>query len=320
MDSPKSLATLERLSGDLQSLYGVTAEQLVCDAHSGYTTHRWAQQQTGMPVTTVWHHHAHASALVAEGQMSGPSLVFVWDGVGLGQDGTLWGGEAFQGTVGDWQRVASLRPFRLPGGERAGREPWRSAAAMLWECGQTWNECPDSTGLVASAWKQQLNCPTTSAAGRLFDAAAALVLDTHCVSYEAGAPMQLEAACRRRRAPVELPLKKETDGIWRSDWEALLPMLQDGRLRPGIRAETFHSSMAYTLLAQACAVRKDSGIRQVGLCGGVFQNRILTDEVAELLQRDGFDVYLPERLPCNDAALCVGQIAEATVSTLRAAH
>jgi hydrogenase maturation protein HypF len=236
--------------------------------------------------------------------------VFTWDGVGLGQDGSLWGGEAMLGSAGEWRRVASIRPFSLPGGDRAGREPWRSAAALLWECGQEWPGCPDASGLAAAAWQEKLNCPTTSAAGRLFDAAAALVLDTHFVSYEAAGPMRLEALCRRRREAIVLPLQKDSDGIWRSDWEPLLPMLQDQDIDASLRAEIFHSSIAQAILTQAQTIREESGVRHVGLCGGVFQNRVLTEAVTELLRRDRFEVHLAERLPCNDAALSVGQAAE----------
>ncbi|MDH5303290.1 MAG: carbamoyltransferase HypF [Gammaproteobacteria bacterium] len=310
MDSPKSLAVLERLADDLQSLYKVKAERIVCDAHPAYTTHRWAHRQSALPVEHVWHHHAHASALAAEGGLGTQSLLFTWDGVGLGEDGSLWGGEALLGGAGHWQRVASLRPFRLPGADRAGREPWRSAAALLWECGQSWPDCPDRTGLAAAAWRAQLNCPQTTAAGRLFDAAAALVLGLNFASFEAAGPMQLEAICRRRQPPIGLPLVKDHNGIWRSDWELLLALLQDSSISAARRAEIFHSSLAHAILAQARHVRDERAVSRVGLCGGVFQNRVLSEEVAELLRNDDFEVVMPRQLPCNDAALCVGQAAE----------
>ena len=150
MDSPRSLAVFEQTAADLQALYGVTAERLVCDAHPGYTTHRWATSQD-LPVAKVFHHRAHASALAAESGLPGRWLVFAWDGVGLGEDETLWGGEALVGSAGNWQRVASMRPFRIPGGDKAGREPWRSAAAMHWECGQDWSACPDTQNLARTA-------------------------------------------------------------------------------------------------------------------------------------------------------------------------
>ena len=133
MDRPRSLDVFERVAQDLQALYGVEATRIACDAHPGYTTRRWAERQE-LPLETVWHHEAHASAVAAEFGRQGDWLMFSWDGVGLGRDGTLWGGEAFVGRPAAWQRFASLRSFRLPGGDKAGREPWRSAAALHWEC------------------------------------------------------------------------------------------------------------------------------------------------------------------------------------------
>ena len=309
MDSPRSLAVFEQLAEDLQALYGVRAERVACDAHPGYTTHKWARKQA-LPVDEVWHHQAHASAVAAELGGAGPWLVFTWDGVGLGEDGTLWGGEALLGEPGRWQRVASFRPFRLPGGERAGREPWRSAAALYWECGFGWRDSPDSDGLAERAWRNGRNAPVTSAAGRLFDAAAALVCDLPYTSFEAQGPMVLESLCRERAEAVKLPLLADDAGVLRSDWQPLLELLSDAGVSARLRAERFHSSIAAALLAQAVAIREHHDIERVGLCGGVFQNRFLTEQAVELLVDAGFNVCLPEVLPCNDAALSFGQAAE----------
>ena len=310
MDSPRSLAVFEQVAADLQTLYGVQARRIVCDAHPGYTTHRWAGAQTSLPVLTVWHHRAHASALAAEFVRPGSWLTFTWDGVGLGEDGSLWGGEALLGEPGNWKRVCSMRPFRLPGGERAGREPWRSAAALHWECGRSFPCSPDQDGLCKHAWLRRLNCPETSAVGRLFDAASALVCDTGHTSFEAQGPMYLESLCRGPGELWPMPLGKGPDGIYRSDWEPLLALLADRQRSPELRAEAFHSSMAMALVTQARRIRDEARIDQVGLCGGVFQNRVLTDQVVALLEADNFEVYVAERLPCNDAALCFGQAAE----------
>ncbi len=313
MDSPRSLAVFEQVAADLQALYGVTARKIVCDAHSGYTTHQWARRQP-LPVATVWHHEAHASAVAAEFARPGQWLMFAWDGVGLGSDGTLWGGEALLGSAGDWRRVCSLRPFRLPGGERAGREPWRSAAALFWECGRQWRDCPDDHGLAEFAWRNNLNSPQTSAAGRLFDAAAALICGQTRTSFEAQGPMQLESLARGPRHPVYLSLLRGRHGVLESDWEPLLDVLADGERSPEERAEIFHASLAQLIVQQACRVGYEHDIHQVGLCGGVFQNRLLTDLALDGLRRRGFDVYLPEQLPCNDAALCFGQAAHLAAS------
>ena len=310
MDSPRSLAVFEQIAADLQSLYGIRAERIVCDAHPGYTTHRWAQRQSALPVERVWHHQAHASAVAAELDRPGQWLMFAWDGVGLGEDETLWGGEALLGRAGNWQRVASLRTFRLPGGERAGREPWRSAAALHWECDSSWPDCPDPDGLAEAAWRNRLNCPESSAAGRLFDAAAALVCDLPVTSFEAQGPMILEALCRAPARAIELPIDKDGNGLSRSDWQPLLGVLRDQSLDRATRAEIFHASIATAILRQAVTVREQHAIDQVGLSGGVFQNRVLTEQTLGLLQHAGFEVHLPEQLPCNDAALSFGQAAE----------
>jgi hydrogenase maturation protein HypF len=310
MDSPRSLDVFAQVAADLQALYGVQAKRIVCDAHPGYTTHRWARTQ-GVPVIEAWHHEAHASAVAAEFPRDGEWLVFAWDGVGLGRDGTLWGGEAFLGRPGSWQRFASLRPFRLPGGDKAGREPWRSAAALHWECGTHWNATPDPDGLARAAWRQHVNCPSTSAAGRLFDAAAAIICDMPTASFEAQGPMVLEAMCRDSVEPMHLPLDARDDGILRSDWQPLLGVIADESLEPARRAELFHASMAGVVLDQALAARRQHAVTQVGLGGGVFQNRVLAERVIELLENAGFEVYLPQTLPCNDAALSFGQAAEA---------
>ena len=309
MDSPRSLAVFEQVAAELQSLYGVQAERIVCDAHPGYTTHRWAKAQD-LSFDTVWHHRAHASALAAEFPASGNWLVFTWDGVGFGEDGTLWGGEALLGQPGSWRRVCSMRPFHLPGGERAGREPWRSAATLHWECGRMWRECPDPDDLAYNAWLRHINCPETSAAGRLFDAAAALICGLTHTTFEAQGPMYLESLCTERGEQQDLPLYEDKGGIWCTDWEPLLTTMTDRRRSPKWRAETFHSSMALAVLDQARKIREQAGVDRVGLCGGVFQNRILTEQAVELLQDDGFRVRLSNELPCNDAALSFGQAAE----------
>jgi len=309
MDNARSLEVFEQVAKDLQSLYGVRAARLVCDAHTGYTTHRWARQHA-LPFAAVYHHQAHASALAAEHGGSGAWLMFTWDGVGLGEDGTLWGGEALLGTAGTWRRFASLRTFRLPGGDLAGRAPWRSAAALLWQLGVDWEDCPDVDGLAKVAWSKGMNSPTSSAAGRLFDAAAALIFEMPDVSFEAQGPMRLESLCDRPREAIPLPLVADKKEIFRTDWAPLLPILADRDLARSYRAEVFHASLAAAILEQAKTARELYGEMRVGLTGGVFQNHVLTSQAVELLTDSGFEVFVPAQLPCNDAALSFGQVAE----------
>jgi hydrogenase maturation protein HypF len=144
----------------------------------------------------------------------------------------------------------------------------------------------------------------------LFDAAAAMVCKLPNVSHEAQGPMQLESLCTSRQTPIVLPLDRDGSGVYRTDWEPLLPMLGDETMAPERRAEIFHCSLATVILDQAIAARSLHALERVGLTGGVFQNNFLATLAVDLLKNHGFDVHLPLKLPCNDAALSFGQIAE----------
>ena len=149
LGAPRSLDVFGQVIDDLCRLYAVHPERWVADAHPAYFSSRWALER-GLPLRRVFHHHAHASALYGEWGLDGPLLVFTWDGLGMGEDGTLWGGEALLGQPGHWRRVASLRPFRLIGGDKASRDPWRCALAMCWEAGLDWPGRP-----ATAAWSER---------------------------------------------------------------------------------------------------------------------------------------------------------------------
>jgi hydrogenase maturation protein HypF len=307
LGTPRSLDTLAQVAADLQRLYQVEAKRLIVDHHPGFGYRRYARE-SGLPVAEVWHHHAHASALAWEFPDVEDWVIFAWDGVGLGVDGTLWGGEAFTGAPGRWRHAASFRPFRLPGGDRAGREPWRAAAALLWEAG---TDAPFAPAPLREAWAAGLNCPTSTSVGRLFDAAAALAgVCTHA-SFEGEGPMRLESAATIGDAEaIALPLARDPLGVWRSDWAPLLPLLGDATRPVAERAAAFHASLAQALVDQAQRLRDETGAASAGLTGGVFQNRLLAEAAVSRLQTAGFDVRLQRRLPVNDAGLSFGQLIE----------
>jgi hydrogenase maturation protein HypF len=323
LDSPRSNDVFKQVINDLQDLYDVKAEVIACDRHPAYASSRWARRQ-GLPLIEVQHHAAHASALAGEHPDVAAWLVFAWDGVGYGSDGSLWGGEALAGRPGDWQRRASFRPFRLVGGDKAGREPWRSAAALLWSVGpaiagngeralfgRTSSRLKPLLQLAHEAWKKNINTHESSAVGRLFDAAAALVLGRELASFEGQGPMELEAIAADDCGPLALPLAADDDGVLRSDWAPLLEVLADGGIAAAERAGIFHESMAQALVDQALAVRRQRDFDAVGLSGGVFQNRRLSERVVEKLQGEGIEVRLHRELPANDGGLCFGQVIEA---------
>lgn len=317
LDSPRALAVFEQVGADLQRLYGIQARRLLCDAHPGYTSSRWAGTQE-LPVTRIQHHRAHASALALDGIGNSPvddAIVFAWDGIGLGDDGRLWGGETFIGRPGHWRRFACLRPFRLPGGDRAGREPWRSAAALHWELDQDYRGPDPNWELAHTAWEKGINAPWSHAAGRLFDAAAALIGLCDIASFEGQGPMWLEALVSDALAnqPVKaetLPLSKDENGLLLADWSPLLPILCDRQRDPAQRASHFHETLAQTILALAQQARECASLAHVGLTGGVFQNHRLCERTANLLREDGFDLTLGRAVPVNDGGVSAGQVIE----------
>lgn len=309
LDTPRSLTVFDQVIADLQRLYGVTPQTIVCDAHPGYASSRWAAH-TDLPIIRVWHHQAHASALAS--QLADKTwLMFTWDGVGLGEDGMLWGGEALHGRPGRWRRVVRMRPFRLPGGERAGREPWRSAASLSWEIGCDWPSPSHDAALFKRAWEKGLNAPSTTAVGRLFDGAASLLGLVDRTSYEGQGPMLLEAAAQGDAEVVELPLCEEASGLITADWAPLVHALMRGDVPVAQRAMQFHLSLARSILDQAERIRALSPFDVVGLSGGVFQNKLLTEMAVQQLEAAGFDVHLSLNVPCNDGGLAFGQLVEA---------
>jgi hydrogenase maturation protein HypF len=309
LDSPRSLLAFEQAMADLQRLYGVKAARVLHDAHPDYAGSRYARR-CGLPTAAIPHHRAHASALAGEHPEVRRWLVFAWDGVGLGDDGTLWGSEMMLGSPGAWKRIGSFRPFRLPGGERAARQPWRSALALCWEAGIEWPACPEDTALLRLSWERGVNAPQSCGAGRLFDAAAALAGVNTCSSFEGQGPMMLEALAGPGAPPVDMPCYPDAEGVIRIDWAPLLPMLMDASRSSAERASVFHASLARGIVEQALAARREHGDLTVGLAGGVFQNRLLVEQACTELNSAGMDVRLASRLPVNDAGIGYGQIIE----------
>ena len=278
------------------------------------TRRRHPLAQSGANVQHVFHHHAHAAAVAGEFPEEPRWLCFTWDGVGLGPDGTLWGGEALLGAPGFWQLGATFRHFAPPGGEQASREPWRAAASLAWALGMDFSPPDRNVALAKAAWGKGVNSPSTSAVGRLFDAAASFLNLVHEAGFEAEGPIAVQAAASASvgvETAVKLPLRRRADGVLEADWAPLVPMLRDERWPTGGRASTFHASMAMTLAVQAIVLRKLHGDFAIGLSGGVFQNALLARLAQDALGQARFRVYLPKAHPYHDGGLSFGQIVEA---------
>ncbi len=314
LSSARSMAVFEQVINDLQTLYEVSPQHIICDSHPEYASHRWARQYCDKHdklFSSVFHHHAHASTLCGEYPDQQRWLVFTWDGTGYGTDNTIWGGEAFLGHAGSWQRVMSFKPLSILGGDKASLQPWRSAAAMCWDQHINWSVDDIDSDFAYQAWQKKQGCFQSSAVGRLFDAAASLVLDIHHCSFDGQAPMRLEQiADTLTHSAIELPITKLDKHLHQVDWSPLLRVLLNKQLSETERSSAFHSSMAMSLVNQALQIRKQQGDFCVGLSGGVFQNKKLTEYVVRQLKQHDFRVYTTNTIPCNDAGISYGQIIE----------
>jgi hydrogenase maturation protein HypF len=286
-----------------ERLFAVTPEVVAHDLHPDYLSTRLALEREGVALMGVQHHHAHLAACLAEHGLSGPAVGAIYDGSGYGPDGTVWGGELLVGDLRSFERVGHLWPVRLPGGDRAVREPWRMACAWLVECGLPSPMPADPrTAAITGMVRSGVNSPVTTSVGRLFDAVAALCGLRDQVTYEGQAAIELEAACdlsERGAYPMPGLDARETIAAVVADVRAGVDV---GRI-----AMRFHRGLARAT-ADACAA---TGIPLVVLSGGVFQNRVLLELTEADLVARGLRVLVPELLPPNDGGISYGQAAVA---------
>ncbi len=319
LNSKRSTEVFSQLINDLCRLYHIKPQHIICDSHPDYYSSRYAQnyaEQYAIPITRIQHHKAHAAILCGEFSHQKKWLVFSWDGTGLGDDQTIWGGEGFYGQAGQWHRVTSIKPFFLQGGDKAARQPWRSACALLWQQGMEhqFSEIDsNSLSLSFQAWQKKINTIQCSSMGRLFDAASALLNLGDSSSFKGQGPMQLEALLDsikdKSSDNTPLPLYHKQSLIL-ADWSELLSLLLDNTQSVAQRSLSFHITIGETLIAQAQQLRAMKGNFSVGLSGGIFQNKFLTEYILQHLAEENFQAFLPEQIPYNDAGLAFGQIIE----------
>ncbi|HTS38146.1 MAG TPA: carbamoyltransferase HypF [Candidatus Solibacter sp.] len=311
LDTVEARVAFERATDDLCRLYSFKPEAIACDLHPDYASTQWAER-SGLPLIRVQHHQAHVAACAAENHVEGAYLGVSWDGTGYGLDGSIWGGEFFYVDSGRFERIAHLLPFRLPGGDAAVREGWRSATSVMFEAfgeiaalsnmGTTVPEAGKPRLDRSGVWtmlKRGINVVSTTSVGRLFDAVAFLS-GVACESrFEGQAAMLLENEIGRLRTDEAYPL---ADGDWRSLITAVVADKRDGA-SAGLIAARFHNALVEWILAVAA----HSGLKQVVLSGGVFQNRYLTERAATALESRGFTVYTHQQVPPNDGGIALGQ-------------
>lgn len=299
------------------------------DLHPDFFSSRCAAQlggELGVPLVAVQHHHAHIAAVAAEHGHLGPLLGLALDGVGLGSDGTAWGGELLSVDGAGFERLGHLRPLPLPGGDRAAREPWRMAAAALHECDRG-NEIPvrlaeqPAAATVMTMLQRGLNCPPTSSAGRLFDAAAGLLGLCASMQFEAQAAILLEQAATQhiQRQGMPQPLRGgwQLDSQNRLDLRPLLAHLAEAT-DAGAGAAVFHATLVAALAEWVEQASRRTGITTVSCGGGCFLNRLLSSGLQQAFDERGITMLSAQALPPGDSAIALGQ-AWVAQQTLRGA-
>lgn len=331
LSTPEAFAAFRQAIDDLTRLLEVKPAAIACDLHPDYwSTHyaRESAERLAVPLIPVQHHHAHIAACMAEHNLGGEVLGVAWDGSGYGPDGTVWGGEFLVAGYRSFRRCGRWRPFRLPGGEVAVREPRRSALAVLWDTfgEEAVNivrgfEQPGQAQTVASLLRRPVQSPATSSVGRLFDAVASMLGLCQVASFEGQAAMAVEHAALEAWGretgdtgyPVEIRKDPEHPDREEIDWRPMIRAIQEdlqADIAPGVIAVRVHLALADTVRRLAQAV----GLPRVVLSGGCFQNGLLVELARERLASAGFEVFTHREVPPNDGGLSLGQAVVAYAS------
>ena len=332
LENPTGLEFFEHSLAHLSHTFEIDPQIIVHDLHPGYLSTAWAKRyasERSLRLVAVQHHHAHVAACMAEHALREPVIGLSLDGTGYGTDGRIWGGEVLICTLDAFDRFAHLNYIPMPGGEAAIREPWRMAFAHLAGTGFSEQEARHLTGasdqearLLSRMIDREINSPLTSSLGRLFDAAAAIILRRRKVDYDAQAAIELEGIAvkesDRLKRTEYVPIFAESDSPKESPrviktaqlWRALVDDLRGGVPQAEIAAQ-FHAGVAQAFIAAVIGARQFTGIAQVALSGGCMHNRRLARLLRSGLEQEGFKVFQHRQVSPGDGGLSYGQVAVA---------
>jgi hydrogenase maturation protein HypF len=318
LETTQAYGAFENAIRSLNDLYEFKPEKVACDNHPDYLSSQYARK-SGLPLVKVQHHYAHILGCMAENEIEPPVLGVSWDGTGLGLDGTIWGGEFLVIDEHDFTRIAHLRIFGLPGGDKSVKEPRRTALGILYEMyGDKAFKMADvaSVGafdkselpLLSKMLQSGLNCPKTSSAGRLFDVVSSIVGLRQTTNYEGQAAMELEFAIGNIESDelygYEIADNSKPIII---NWRLIIKQIIEDIKRDsaiGLISAKFHNTLAEII----CKVATIAGLEKVVLSGGCFQNKYLIEKSIDLLAQQGFRPYWNQRIPPNDGGIALGQV------------
>ncbi len=335
LETVEAFGAFERVIDAFERLYEASPPVIACDAHPDYLSTAYAKRR-GTETRQVQHHLAHVLSAMAENEIEPPALGVSWDGTGFGLDGTIWGGEFIAVSPGSARRVATFRAFPLPGGDRAVREPRRTALALLCEVfGEDAWAMEDLPTIAAFSQAERrilramlergVNSPRTSSVGRLFDAAASIAGLRHHVRFEGQAAMALEFAREGTETDEAYPLafvdaRRPESGdaaavaglidapLWTIDPAPLVRALV-ANVRAHAPVGTISARFHNGLAEAAVEIARRSAFQRVVLSGGCFQNRYLLERTITRLRAEGFRPVWHQRFPPNDGGIALGQVA-----------
>jgi hydrogenase maturation protein HypF len=331
LETVPAYSAFEQVLADFADLYELHPTVLACDQHPDYFSTQYARKQRDVEVMAVQHHYAHALSCMAENRIAAPVLGISWDGSGYGPDSTVWGGEFLRITPDGFERFAHLRTFRLPGGEKAVKEPRRVALSILRETYGA--EFPvgdalptlqafssDELRLISEMLDRRIHSPKASSAGRLFDAVASIIGLRQVCRFEGQAAMELEFLTHDAATDESYPFDlARPDASLSLDWAPMVCAIVDDFLTAipqAVIATKFHN----TLVEMMVRVSQECNEEKVALSGGCFQNRYLTERAIKRLREASFRPYWHQRVPPNDGGIALGQVAAVSRAKMKPKH
>lgn len=315
VDNIKNMKHLQHTLDNLLRLLDVTPDVYAADMHPDYLSTGLALD-SGMDVVRVQHHHAHAAACMAENRIETESICVLYDGTGLGEDHTSWGGEIFIADYTRYKRKARLSLSRLPGGDQAVYNPGRMALGALFPLlgRQAARACPwmadDEKAVVFQMLENDINCPLTSSAGRMFDALSAILDICRERTYEGQPAIEVEGAANPdESSEYEFNLSQRKELMVINSADMLLRCMEDRDrgVSTDIISARFHNTLARATAEAVSSISRQSCITTVCLSGGCFQNRLLTERLVSFLREKDLTPILHRAVPPNDECISYGQ-------------
>ncbi len=325
MENEETLEHFENTVELYKRLFRIEPEAIACDLHPEYLPSKYAVEyasRRSLPLLKVQHHHAHIASCLVENKVDSLVIGVAFDGVGYGTDGAIWGGEFM---IADWRRfkrVAHFEYIPMPGGAAAIKKPYRMALGYLYSLlgdielpVPLQNLKPAELDIIKRQIHQKINCPLTSSVGRLFDAVAAITGVRYEIDYEGQAAIELETlgvmcigANERRVYPFDFEIKDSVRVIRLGAlFQAVLSDVKQNITQSEISAK-LHNTVVYIAVKICQDIAEETGLKQVALSGGVFQNRLLLGLTRKQLEKAGFEVYTHHDVPCNDGGISLGQV------------